>query len=60
MKAKLKVIYGRGKELFPDLSDNAENEKRRDWYKAQYELLGVSRMEWITFRCDTLGVLGIF
>jgi hypothetical protein len=59
MKAKLKAVYDKGNELFPNFSDGEENKKRQDWYKTQYESLGVSQREWLAFVCDTLGIVDI-
>jgi hypothetical protein len=53
IKNKLNDIYNRGKEHDFKLSEND------NWYKEQYELLGVTEKDWLLFICDKMGIIYI-
>lgn len=59
IKTKLKAIYDKGDELFPNFSDAVENKKRHAWHETQYKPLGVSEREWLAFVCDEMGIIDI-
>ena len=49
---KLDCIYKMGKKQELSFNDN--------WYKLQYEPLGISINDWLLYLCDKMGIIGIF